>query len=155
MRRFALLLCLVVLGGPPALAQSAPRQLAAIPLLPLTAGDHPDVEELLNTHWRGYYRGSGEFGFTIDQVRAGRFDLDGDDDPELLLLIDKPNWQAQEGKPFVVATWVKGHWLAVGWGWGDEDQVFVTDEVIDGWRTLDTPKLLMRWTAKGYRRDPK
>ena len=156
MRRVALLICLVVLAALPAQAQvAAPHPLAAVPMLPLAAGPHPDIEDLLRRHWRDFFEGGGEHAFTLNDVRAGRFDFDGDGDPELVLMIDRPDWQSDDGKPLVIATWTEHHWLPVGWGWGDEDQILVTDQVIDGWRTLDIGKFLMRWTPNGYQRDPK
>ena len=155
MRRIALLLLLALFAVSPAQAQTAPRPLAEVPMLPLAPGPHPDIEALLRLHWRDYFEAAGPHAFTLDEVRAGRFDLDGDDDPELVLMIDRPDWHGIDGQPLLIATWVDHHWLPVGWGWGEEDQVLVTDESIDGWRTLDIGNYLMRWTAKGYRRDPK
>jgi len=155
-RRIALLFCLVVLAALPVQAGGpSPRLVAMVPMLPLSPGPHPDIEDLLQRHWRDYFEGTGAHAFTLAEVRAGRIDLDGDGDDELVLMIDRADWQSDEGKPLVVATWTERHWLPVGWGWGDEDQIFVTDEVIDGWHTLDAGKFLMRWTPKGYRRDPK
>jgi hypothetical protein len=157
MRRIAVLfaLVLVALLPLPAHADGAPKLLAMVPLLPLTDGDHPDVDDLLSRFWHGYYREDSEFGFGPADVRVGRFDLDGDGDDELFVLIDKAKWRGTEGQPFVVATWRDHAWLPVGWGWADDDGIFVTDEVIDSWRTLDAGKFRMRWTADGYRRDPK
>ncbi|MDA8231493.1 MAG: hypothetical protein M0006_09145 [Magnetospirillum sp.] len=155
MRRFILSVCVVLLAAVPAHAQEVPRWYAQVPLLPLAEGEHPDIEELLSAHWADYFRAGGELGFDLDQVRAGRVDLDGGDDGELVLMIDHPRWRADDGKPFVVAAWTGGRWVPVGWGWGEEDGVFVTTEVIDGWRTIDAGNFLMRWTAGGYQRERK
>lgn len=152
MRRIALLLCLAcLLAASTAVAQA--RQLVQVPMLPLAEGEHPDLEALLTLHWKEYWRRSGPDGFGPGEMRAGRVDLDGDGDPELILMIDKPAWLSEYGKPLVIATWVDHHWLPVGWGWGEEDNVFVLDEVVEGWRTVETGKFLMRWTKKGYQRN--
>ena len=137
------------------MAESGPKALAQIPLLPLALGAHADVEDLLRLHWRDYFNMPGEFGFTMDEVRAGRIDLDDDGDAELVLMLDKPNWLTENGKPFLVATWVDHRWLPVGWGWGDDDNIFVTAETFHNWHALDAGKFIMRWTDQGYRRDPK
>lgn len=158
MRRLLLLFRLVVLFAPlPALAQvpPEPRLYAEVAMLHLDSQPHPDIEALLRSHWGNYFQAQGDpADFTLAQVRVGRFDLDGDGDPELFLMIDQPHWVTTGGKPLVVATWVDGHWLPVGWGWADEDGVFVTDEVLDGWRSIVAGNTLMQWTAKGYRGAP-
>ncbi len=157
MRRITLLFILVLAALLPlsAHADGRPKQLAMVPLLPLADDAHPDIDDLLGRFWHGYYRVESEYGFGPADVRAGRFDLDGDGDAELVLLIDQPKWRGADGLPFVVATWRDHRWLPVGWGWGDDDGIFVTDEVVDGWRTLDAGAFWMRWTKDGYRRDRK
>lgn len=157
MRRIVLLFALVLaaLLPLPAHAGSGPKLLAMVPLLPLADGPHPDIDDLLARFWHGYYGVESEYGFGPADVRAGRFDLNGDGDSELILEIDKPKWRGSEGQPLVIATWRDHHWLPVGWGWTDDDCVFVTDEVIESWRTVDAGNFLMRWTADGYRRDRK
>lgn len=146
----ALLLSLTI--ALPAAAQETPRPVGQVPLLPLPAGDHPDLDALLQAHWRPYYNTQHDQGFGRDKVRAGRFDVDGDGRAELFLLIDQDSWEAPHGRPLVVANWTARGWNAIGWSWGDEDTVFVTAETIDGWRTIDTGTQLLRWSRGVYER---
>lgn len=150
MRRFTLLLALLVTF--PAAAQELPRPLAQVPMLPLPQGQHADVEALIRAHWAPYFNTSHQQGFSRDKVRVGRFDVDGDSRAEIFLLIEDEAWEAQHGRPLVVANWTDKGWNAVGWSWGDEDTVFVTAETIDGWRTIDTGTQLMRWDRGVYAR---
>lgn len=157
MRTLITALVLTASAALPAFGQSAPVSAAnvpfyvgQVPLLPLPDGDHPDIEALVAKHWRAYWRASGDLGFGPQHLRAGRFDLDRDGRPELFVLIDSPGWQADIGKPLVMAAWTKKGWMPIGWSWADEDGIFVTPERIDEWYSVDTGKHLMRWTAKGY-----
>ncbi len=150
--RFKTAVVLLVLAVCPA-AMAGPRQIAQIPMLPLADGPHPDIEALVSSYWKDTFRTGGKFGFDLDDLRVGRIDLDGDDDPELVLEIDKPDWESQNGQPLLIATWVDHHWLPVGWGWAQGDDIFVTDEVIKGWHTLEIGKFLMRWSRRGYQRE--
>lgn len=144
---FALALSLSAL---PALAQELHRTVAQVALLPLSEGPHDDIEALLRTHWKPFYGSAVEHGFTMKQVRAGRIDLDNDGQAELFLMIDAPNWEAAHGKPFVAARWTAKGWSAAGWGWGDEDGIFLTAERLSGWLSIDTKDHWMRWNGKVY-----
>ena len=166
MQRFALSLCLfcaVVLPSFPhaAAAQSftpaqGPKPLAVLPILPLADGDHPDMEDLARRQWHGYYQTGGEFGLTMADFRASRFDLNDDGNSELIMMIDKPRWTTPEGKPFIIATWRDHQWTVIGGSWADDDNIFVTEETNETWRTLDTGHGLLRWTGKnGYAAEAK
>lgn len=139
----------------PALAAELPRPVAQVPLLNLAPGDHPDLEAFLSTWWAKHYRTAASNAFGPDSVRIGRFDLDEDGEPELVLMIDNPKWDGAKGKPMVVAGWTGEKWFPLGWSWGDEDTVFVTTEMRDGWRTLDSGTFLLRWFADSYREQAK
>lgn len=154
MHRFTLLLALLVIALPAA-AQEQPRPLGQVPMLPLDAGEHADIETLLRSYWPPYFNTGHAEGFGRDAVRAGRFDIDGDGRAELFVMIEHPTWTAEHGQPLVVATWSNKGWNAVGWSWGDEDTVFVTNETIGGWRTIDTGTQLMRWERSDYGRTDK
>ena len=123
---------------------------AEIGILPPAPGSHPDLEDLLQRFWRDYYNVEGPQGFTMDNVRVGRADLNDDGNDELILMIDAPAWRAEGGKPFVIATWHKDGWYAIGWGWGDEDTIFTLTETNNGWHSLDTGTSIMRWTNQEY-----
>jgi len=154
MRRIALLICLIALAAPADGAEAPP--LALVPMLPLAGEPGPDIEALVGAYWQSYWRASGFYGFGPANIRVGRWDLDGDGNDELIILVEQPDWQSTDGKPLLVATWENGRWKPVGWGWGDEDCVFVTSEVIDHWRTVDAGNYLLRWTSRnGYERDRK
>ncbi len=126
--------------------------LAQAPILPAAPGPHPDLDALLQRFWHDYYGVEGKQGFTMSQVRVGRIDLNDDDQLELILMIDAPGWKADAGKPFVIATWIDGEWVAIGWGWGDEDNVFSLTETVRGWHSLETGAYIMRWTGTQYER---
>jgi hypothetical protein len=149
MRRILLALILSFLAVP-AMAQQASRPLGQIPLLRLGEVKNPDIEALLELAWPKYWRQGGEFGFGPNEVRVGRFDLDDDDQAELFAMVDKPNWEATYGKPFVVATWSKKGWGIVGWGWGDEDGVFALTDVALGWHSIDTQAQVLEWNGRTY-----
>lgn len=145
-----------LLAAAPVAAQEAPRLAAQVALLPMPERGLADVEALVRSHWKAHYETGHEDGFTREHLRAGRFDLDDDGRPELFVMIDKENWVAEHGKPFVVAEWggaARG-WYAIGWGWSDEDTIFATTEKIAGWRSIETNAHLLRWDGKGaYRPD--
>ncbi|CAA7627136.1 hypothetical protein [Magnetospirillum sp. UT-4] len=136
----------------PAAAADAPRQIAQLPLLPLPPGTHNDILALVRVHWRPYFETADANAFDRSALRVGRLDLNGDGRAELAVMIAKPEWEAEQGQPFVLATWTARGWLAVGWGWGDEDTVFATEESARGWLTVDTGTQLLRWDGKEYRR---
>jgi hypothetical protein len=146
----ALLFGFVLLPLPAAAQHVGVQYVAQVPLLPLPDGDHGDIEDLARAHWRAHYDKPGELGFGRDRLRAGRFDLDGDGRAELFLMVDAPAWTERDGKPFVIATWAKGQWRTIGWGWSDEDRVFVTDEKIGAWRSVDSVSGLIRWSGRYY-----
>lgn len=152
MRTLVLLLALLLVAP---LAQAQDKELrpvAQIALLPLKPGPQDEVEALIRAYWKPYYQTQAPHAFGRDKVRAGRFDLDGDGQAELILLIDQEDWEAERGRPLVVAKWTDKGWLAVGWSWGDEDTVFVIDEAFLGWQTIDTGSQWLRWGGKEYQR---
>lgn len=149
MRRILALLS-VLLAATPAVAQDLHRLVAQVPLLPLAEGRQDEIEGLIKAHWRDYWGGQGRLAFGREDLRVGRIDLDGDGRAELFVMIDRPAWETNWGKPFVVATWGARGWSPVGWGWGDEDSVFVTAERLDGWLSIDTPSHWLRHAGKGY-----
>ena len=154
MFRFAVLLFLSLLAAPlPAQAQAS--LVAQVGLLPPAPGPHPDLVDVLRRFWPEYYDTDGALSFTLDNIRVGRIDLNDDDRAELILMIDKPGWEIAIGKPFVICTWRKTNWVAIGWGWGDEDTLFVQSDTYRGWHSLDTGTTIMRWTGKEYERQPK
>ncbi len=150
MRRLCASLLLFLSLAAPAGAGADPRPVGQVPLLPLGDGVHEDIDNLLAAHWRDHFNTNAEHAFGPDAVRVGRFDLNGDGKTELLLMVDAPGWNADPGSPFVVAQWIKQRWVAVGWGWGDEDTLFATDEVVGGWRSLDTGTQVLRWSGRDY-----
>lgn len=150
MRRPAALLTVLLAAALPAQAQDAASYFGQVPLLPLAEGDQPDIDTLVGEHWKAYWRAPGALGFGRDNIRAGRFDLDGDGGAELFILIDQPEWQSDKGKPLLVASWRRKGWHAIGWAWADEDSVFATQERRDGWRTIDAGDYLLRWDGQGY-----
>ena len=154
MRRIPLLLVLALMALLPLSAQADGRLrlVDMVPLLPLADGDHPDIDDLMARHWHDFYRAAGPDGFGPADLRAGRIDLNGDGDDELVLMVDAPRWRSDDGQPFVIATWRNHAWLPVGWGWADDDGIFVTDQVNDSWHTLDAGKYLMPWGKDGYQR---
>ena len=131
-------------------AEDAPPPAGLIALLPLAPHPQPDIDSFLDAHWHEYYQSGHPQQFTREQVRAGRYDLDGDGAAELLLLIESKDWEDEAGRPLVVASWRNQAWHAIGWGRGDEDGLFVTVETVKGWRTLDTGTQLLRWNGKAY-----
>ena len=134
----------------PAAAGAEPRLVGQVPLLPMADGVHEDIDSLVVAHWKGHFNTSAEHSFGRDAIRVGRFDLNGDNRAELVLMVDAPGWQAAQGNPFVVAQWIKQRWIAIGWGWGDEDTLFATDELNAGWRSIDSGTQVLRWTGKEY-----
>lgn len=147
-----LLLALAILAPCPAVlaGDDVPRPVAQVALLPLSEASHLDIDALFATHWRAYYNTGAADGFRQTHIRAGRIDLDGDGNAELIAMIDHDVWSASDGKPMVIATWTKKGWLAVGWGWGDEETVFATAEVVKGWHTIDTGSQILTWNGKEY-----
>ena len=131
------------------------RPVAQVPLVPLVESVPADIEAVLHTFWPHYYNSGGENGFGRENLRVGRIDLNGDTQPELVLMVDAPGWEAEQGFPMVVAQWRTGRWNAVGWGWGDEDTVFATTETLGGWRSIDGGKVVMRWQGREYRAEDK
>lgn len=126
-----------------------------VSLLPPAPGPHPDLEALLDQYWHQYWQADGELGFGLENIRVGRADLNDDDEAELFLMIDRPSWFSTDGKPFVIATWRDRKWVAIGWGWGDEDGIWVTTEKLAGWRSVDAGNYLMHWEGTAYGRSPK
>ncbi|MGE5476209.1 MAG: hypothetical protein ACM3Q1_06110 [Bacteroidales bacterium] len=153
-RRIALLLAVLTLAAP-ARAQDDVRPFAQVPLVPATEQLPDDVEAMVWAFWPSYYKSGGENTFGREHLRLGRIDLNGDDRAELVLMIDAPGWESAQGNPFVVAQWRKNRWVAVGWGWGDEDTVFATTETLGGWHSIDGGKVVMRWQGREYRLEDK
>lgn len=153
-RMAAFLLACLVLAAPAKAADDA-RPFAQVPLLPVADQLPDDLETAVWAWWPTYFNSGRENSFGRGDLRVGRIDLNGDDRPELVLMIDAPGWEAANGNPFVVAQWRKNRWVAVGWGWGDEDTLFATTEVQGGWRSLDTGSQVMRWTGREYRPEDK
>ncbi|MBX9635897.1 MAG: hypothetical protein K2X44_13020 [Magnetospirillum sp.] len=145
----ALLFVLLALAAP-ATAQEALRPVSQIPLLAVADGVHEDLDSLIQIYWQAHFNTNAEYAFGREQLRVGRVDLDGDGRAELVLMVDAIGWNADQGSPFVVAQWINKRWVAIGWGWGDEDTVFVTDEIKDGWRSIDTGTQLLRWAGTEY-----
>jgi hypothetical protein len=154
MRHIAALF-LMLLSAFPAVADDIHRLVAAVAMLPLPDSHQDDVEALVRTHWSNYFNVSGPQGFRREHLRAGRFDLDGDGRAELLVMIDHPEWESANGKPFVMANWTAKGWRAIGWGWSHEDGVFVSAEKLKGVYTVDTPLYWIRWTGKAYQLEAK
>lgn len=150
----AFLLSLIALAAS-AQAMEGARPVAQVPLVPLADSVPGDIEAVLHAFWPQFYNSNGENGFGPDNLRVGRIDLNGDDQPELVLMVNAPGWEAAQGFPMVVAQWRKGRWIAIGWGWGDEDTVFATSETLGGWRTIDSGKMIMRWQGREYRAEDK
>lgn len=150
MRRLALLFLALFALAMPARAQDGLRLAAQISLLSLNDGVQRDIDDLALALWQPYYHTQAEHAFARDNLRAGRFDLNGDGEAELILMVVAPGWEADQGNPFVVARWVNKRWLAVGWGWGDEDGLFATDEILGGWRTLVSHSQVIRWNGREY-----
>ena len=156
MRHAHALLALSLLLPLPALGQEEPpRPVGQVALLPLPDQGRDDVVALVKAHWLPYFQTQDPQGFGRESLRAGRFDLDGDSQAELLVLVNKPGWEAQQGFPLVVAAWTDRGWNAIGWSWGDEDTVFVTDEIRQGWRTIDTGTQFLYWDKGLYSRADK
>lgn len=155
MHRIAALLLASLVLATPARAFDDVRPYAQVPLVPAGERLPEDVTDLLYAFWPNFYNSVGENAFGPSHVRLGRIDLNGDDRPELVLMVDAPGWEAEQGNPFVVAQWRKNRWVAVGWGWGDEDTVFTTTDVQGGWRSIDGGKVVMRWVGKEYRAEDK
>lgn len=155
MKRIAAFLLAMTALAAPARATDDARPVAQVPLVPLAEAVPDDVDALVRTFWSEYYNTRAESAFTRDNLRIGRIDLDGDDRSELVVMVDAPGWEAEQGNPFVVAQWRKTRWIAVGWGWGDEDTVFATTEVLGGWRSIDGGKVVMRWVGREYRAEDK
>lgn len=150
MRRLGSFIFALLLATPLAFAQEVPRPVAQIPLLRLADGEQRDITDLVMALWQPYYNTNAEHAFGRDNLRAGRFDLDGDGQAELILMIDAEGWEADPGDPFVIARWTQGHWIPVGWGWGDQDSVFAAEEIQGGWRTVVTNSEILRWTGREY-----
>lgn len=150
MRRLALLFLALFVLATPAGAQDGLRLAAQIPLLPLADGVQRDIDDLAVALWQPYYHTQAEHSFARDNLRASRFDLNGDGEAELILMVVAPGWEADQGNPFVIARWVNKRWLAIGWGWGDEDTLFATDEVLGGWRTVMSQSQIIRWSGRDY-----
>ncbi len=149
MTPFKIILALFFLVAPlPALAGSAIS--AQVAVLPPSPGPHPDLEDILQRFWHDFFGVEGKLGFTLSQVRVGRVDLNDDDQAELILMIDHPGWKANAGKPFVIATWKDESWMAIGWGWGDEDGIWSMVETQRGWHNLDIGASTMRWNGTQY-----
>lgn len=155
MRHAHALLALTLMLPLPALGQEAPRPVGQIALLPLPDQGRDDVIGLVKTHWQPYFETQHPQAFGRESLRAGRFDLNGDGQAELLVMLAKDGWQAQQGFPLVVANWTAKGWNAVGWSWGDEDTVFATDEIRDHWRTIDTGTQYLYWDRGLYSRADK
>jgi len=152
MNPLAFLLALILVLAP-ALAEA--DKLAQIPVLPAASGPHPDLDALLQRFWRDYYKADGSLGFDMSQVRVGRVALTDDDNDELILMIASQAWRTDAGYPFVIATWIDKEWVAVGWGWGDEDGIFSLTETRRGWHSVETGTYVMRWNGTEYERETK
>lgn len=150
MRRMTALLFVLLACAVPALAQDVVRPVSQIPLLAVADGAHEDIDSLLQVYWKAHFNTQAEYAFGREQLRVGRVDLDGDERAELVLMVDAPGWNADQGNPFVVAQWINKRWVGIGWGWGDEDTVFATTEIKGGWRSIDTGTQWLRWTGKEY-----
>lgn len=150
MRRLASLLFALLVLSLPARAQESTRLAAQIPLLPLAEGVQHDIDDLAVALWGTYYHTNAEHAFARENLRAGRFDLNGDNQAELILMVIAPGWEADQGYSFVVARWVNKRWMPVGWGWSDEDSLFVTESQQGGWRTLMSNSQILRWDGREY-----
>lgn len=155
MRRLALLFLALFAFTAPALAQDGLRLTAQVPLLPLADSVQPDIDDLAVALWQPYYHTRAEHAFARENLRAGRFDLNADGEAELILMVVAPGWEADQGNPFVIARWVNRRWLAIGWGWGDEDSLFATNDVAAGWRTLVSHSQVIRWSGREYQAHPR
>jgi len=151
MTPFAILIALFLMVAP-FTSEAADAIYSEVAILPPSPGPHPDLEDLLHRFWHDYFGADGSLGFSLAQVRVGRVDLNDDDQAELILMIDHPGWKADAGKPFVIATWKDESWMAIGWGWGDEDGIWSLVETQGGWHSLDTGSAFMRWNGHEYER---
>lgn len=149
----------IVLGvslSEPAFSQAyPPRPIEQIAMLPLNDGVPSDIDKVVAGVWGPYYNTSDENAFTRDNLRAGRADLNDDGWAELVLMLDHVLWKDAPGKPYLIATWQQDSWRVVGWGWGDEDGLFVTEEVMGGWHSIDSGSQWVHWTGKAYLSDDK
>lgn len=150
MRR--LLACLLLLS--PLAAHSAEiadmRPTAQVALLPAPDHDDPALLGFVGALWGRYFQTNDPQAFGRAALRVGRMDLNGDGQAELMVLIDAPDWESGQGYPLVVANWTKDGWNAIGWSWGDEDSLFVLDDVVDGWHSLTTGTQVLRWDHGVY-----
>lgn len=126
-----------------------------VPMLQPAPGPHPDLDALLDQYWHKYWKADGPLGIGPDDIKVGRADLNDDDEAELFLMIDRPSWLGIDGKQFVIATWRDRKWVAIGWGWADEDSIWVTTEKVGGWRSVNAGNYIMRWEGSAYGRSPK
>jgi len=133
-----------------AFAQALLQPEAMVALQPLPDPTPPDIDALLKTQWPAFYR-AGDQGFSPQQVRAGRIDLDGDGVAELLLLLEAPDWRTLDGGPLLVARWRDKAWRPVGWGYAEPETVYATAERLKGWFSLDLGTSWLRWDGEVYR----
>lgn len=148
----ALTLFLTPLAASAQAQAPAPVPVGQIAMLPLPAQGQDDVVALVKTHWKPYFETQGSDSFGRESLRFSRFDLDGDNRSELVVMLTKAGWEAEQGFPLVVASWTDKGWRAIGWSWGDEDTLFATDEIRQGWRTLDTGTQFLYWDGRTYAR---
>lgn len=129
---------------------TALRPVAQVALLPAPETIDPALSSFVEALWGRYWRSSDPQAFGQSALRVGRMDLNDDGQAELFLMIDAPDWESGQGYPMVIANWTKDGWNAIGWSWGDEDTVFLSDEVRDGWRSIRTGPQLLRWDQGVY-----
>src|SRR5512145_1956216 len=140
MKRIAAFLLATLALAAPAWAMDELHPFAQVPLVPAAETLPDDIASLAYALWPQYYNTGVENGFSRDNLRLRRIDLNDDRAAQLVLMVDAPGWEANPGNPFVVAQWRKNRWVAIGWGWGDEDTVFSTTEVQGGWHSIDGGK---------------
>lgn len=157
MRHAPALIALALLFSPLCAHAQAPvpAPVGQIAMLPLPASGQDDVIALVKAHWTPYFETQRAEAFGRESLRFGRFDLDGDSRAELVVMVTKADWEAEQGFPFVVASWTDAGWQAIGWSWGDEDTLFATDDIRQGWRTVDTGTQFLYWDGKTYARSDK
>ncbi len=154
MQRLRFGLVLLLLLWPVFTVRAEPHPLAQIPLFSFENNNVPDdIAAVVKRYWGQFYNRSGPKSFGPDSLRYGFTDLNNDGAQDLILVIEHPAWASGDGYVMLVGTWSKNlnRWLTIGWSWGDAETLFSTDEVISGWRTLDTGSQYLAWNGTIYK----
>ncbi|MGE4281771.1 MAG: hypothetical protein AB7G62_19470, partial [Magnetospirillum sp.] len=76
-----------------------PAPVGQIAMLPMPDKGLDDVVALVKTHWKPYFETQSTEAFGRESLRFGRFDLDGDNRAELVVMVTKAGWEAEQGFP--------------------------------------------------------